>query len=199
MACAHNINTDPTTDHTKKHALTSKASTRARAMTPLKAPGATPKQRGKTPTRPRRQPDGTSASERQPFESFRLQGDRLLVGRIILVSDENFFIFMIMNKKKRQILRKCRAKVKFAQYLLSSDQSETFYLHAQTTTHNQTNDAQRARDHACGRSRVPANPNTRQPPKAQQKSTEDTSASERRFASTSDTTFRSDEKRPTAI
>ena len=66
-ACAHNINTDPTTDHTKKHAPTSKASTRARAMTPLKAPGATPKQRGKTPTRPRRQPDGTSASERQAF------------------------------------------------------------------------------------------------------------------------------------
>ena len=66
-ACTHNINTDPTTDHTKKHAPTSKASTRARAMTPLKAPGATPKQRGKTPTRPRRQPDGTSASERQPF------------------------------------------------------------------------------------------------------------------------------------
>lgn len=40
----------PTTDHTKKHAPTSKASTLARAMTPPKAPGATPKQRGKTPT-----------------------------------------------------------------------------------------------------------------------------------------------------
>ena len=38
------------------------------------------------------------------------------------------------------------------------------HLHAQTPTHNQINDAQRARDHACGRSCVPANPNTRQPP-----------------------------------
>ena len=122
LACAHNINTDPTTDHTKKHALTSKASTRARAMTPLKAPGATPKQRGKTPTRP----------------------------------DAN---------------RTARAR--------ASDN----HLHAQTTTHNQTNDARRARDHACGRSRVSANPNTRQPQNAQQKINEDTSASERRFRS----------------
>ena len=57
----------PTTDHTKKHAPTSKASTRARATTPPTAPGAAPKQRDKTPTRPRRQPDDTSASKRQPF------------------------------------------------------------------------------------------------------------------------------------
>ena len=57
----------PTTDHTKKHAPTNKASTRARATTPPTAPGATPKQRGKTPTRPRRQPDGTNVSKRQPF------------------------------------------------------------------------------------------------------------------------------------
>ena len=49
--------------------------------------------------------------------------------------------------------------------------------------HNQTNDARRARDRACGRSRVSANPNTRQPPKAQQKFNEGTSASERRFRS----------------
>ena len=52
--------------------------------------------------------DVTSASswrrrkEQQQYivEGFRLQGDRLLVGRIILVSGEIFFIFMIMNKKK---------------------------------------------------------------------------------------------------
>ena len=31
------------------------------------------------------------------LEGFRLQGDRLLVGQIILVSGEIFFIFMIMN------------------------------------------------------------------------------------------------------
>ena len=35
-----------------------------------------------------------------PLECFRLQGDRLLVGRIILVSGEIFLIFMIMNQKK---------------------------------------------------------------------------------------------------
>ena len=32
------------------------------------------------------------------IEGFRLQGDRLLVGRIILVSGEIFFIFMIIDQ-----------------------------------------------------------------------------------------------------
>lgn len=51
-------------------------------------------------------------------EGFRLQGDRLLVGRIILVSGEIFFIFMIMNKKKTaniaQISRKSEICALFA-------------------------------------------------------------------------------------
>ena len=61
------------TDHTMKHAPTSKASTRARATAPSTAPGAAPKQRDKTPARPRHQPDDTGASRRQPFE--RINGD----------------------------------------------------------------------------------------------------------------------------
>ena len=52
------------------------------------------------------------------IEGFRLQGDRLLVGRIILVSGEIFFIFMIMNKKKAaniaQISRKSEICALFA-------------------------------------------------------------------------------------
>ena len=63
-----NLKKTPTTDHTKKHAPTSKASTRgARATVPSTAPGAAPKQRDKTPARPRRKPDDTGASKRQPF------------------------------------------------------------------------------------------------------------------------------------
>ena len=58
--------------------------------------------------------------------SIRLQGARLLVGQIILVSGDIFFIFMIMNKKETANSAQTRAKVKFAQYLLSSDKSETF-------------------------------------------------------------------------
>ena len=43
---------------------------------------------------------GFFGNSESTIEGFRLQGDRLLVGRIILVSGEIFFIFMIMNKKK---------------------------------------------------------------------------------------------------
>jgi len=52
------------------------------------------------------------------IEGFRLQVDRLLVGRIILVSGEIFFIFMIMNNKKTaniaQISRKSEICALFA-------------------------------------------------------------------------------------
>ena len=52
------------------------------------------------------------------LEGFRLQDDRLLVGRVILVSGEIFFIFMIMNKKKTensaQISRKSEICALFA-------------------------------------------------------------------------------------
>ena len=61
------------------------------------------------------------------LEGFRLQGDRLLVGRIILVSGESSFIFMILNKKKTANIAQISRKSEICAYLLSSDQSETFY------------------------------------------------------------------------
>ena len=63
------------------------------------------------------------------LEGFRLQDDRLLVWRNVLVSGEMFFILWLRIRRKRQIPRKSRAKVKFAWIVFSSGLSETFYLH----------------------------------------------------------------------